>query len=361
MRGKNYSPIIKTRREYFGGIIFRERPAFVAYVNKEYANTYQIPETEGAILCDGVFTAPLDAHFAITTRCNMFCRGCYNTKKADAQKDVSFDMAKAVIDKLSELGVFSLSFGGGEPTLHPQIFEIAAYARAKSILPNMTTNGLSMTRTFAEKCSVFGNVHFSIHKLRDMDHIFNATRDYRAATGNKPGINLLLTTETLPKLEEILDSAQKSGVKRVLLLRYKETAKNSEVHGLNTDMELNRLPARLKSLKMIHKQLMLLSDCSLFEILAEHGFSDINTYRKYDNNGCLGGNAYIAIDVNGMYKPCSFWHEPFGDILGLSFDEWINNPKLNKFRGTRKYASCFNCEYEQLCNGGCRVSKELLI
>ncbi|MCL2147288.1 MAG: radical SAM protein, partial [Synergistaceae bacterium] len=147
------------RREYFGGLIFRERPGFVAHVNKAYADAYNIPEKEGAILCEGVFSAPLDAHFAITTRCNMFCKGCYNTRQEDEAKDISVDMAKAVIDKLSDMGVFSLSFGGGEPALHPNIFEIAAYAREKQILPNITTNGLTMTEQFAEECSVFGNIH----------------------------------------------------------------------------------------------------------------------------------------------------------------------------------------------------------
>ena len=157
-----------------------------------------IPTTEGAILQAGVFTAPLDAHIAITTRCNLFCKGCYSTRQGDEPFDMSIDKAKAIIDKLSALGVLSLSFGGGEPTLHPSLFDIAAYARQMQVLPNMTTNGLTMTEHYARDCTVFGNVHFSVHNLNDMDHIFHAMRIYRKVTGRKPGLNLLLTTELLP-------------------------------------------------------------------------------------------------------------------------------------------------------------------
>jgi len=352
---KKYPLIVKARREYFGGIVFREHPAFVAYVNEAYADAYNIRKTKGAILQDRVFSAPLDAHLAITTRCNMFCAGCYNTRKDDEQKDIPIDKAKVVIDKLSDLGLLSLSFGGGEPTLHPGIFEIAAYAREKQILPNMTTNGLTMTEEFAEKCSIFGNVHFSIHKLHDMNHILSAIRIYRSTTGKKPGLNLLLTAETLPDLEEIIYQARRSGIKKVLFLRYKVTAKNMVIQGLSIDQELNEMPSRLKQLQRANKQLMFLYDCSLFEVLAENGFADISTYRKYDSNGCQGGNAYIAIDVNGMYKPCSFWHEPFGNVLDIDFDYWVYNSQLNGFRSKRKHESCTQCEFVELCAGGCRL------
>jgi radical SAM protein with 4Fe4S-binding SPASM domain len=352
---KKYQPIEKSRREFFGGVIFRERPAFVAHINKEYADEYQIPETEGAILQDGIFSAPLDAHIAITTRCNMFCKGCYNTREGDEPKDISLDKAKTVIEKLSELGVFSLSFGGGEPTLHPEVFEIAAYAREKQILPNMTTNGLTMTEDFAKACSVFGNVHFSIHKPQDMSHVFSAMRVYRKATGNKPGLNLLITTETLPCLDVILFNARKSGVKVVLFLRYKTTIKNADTQELCLDNRLAELPERFKQLQQANKRLMFLYDCSLFEVLAENNFADTSTYYKYDNNGCLGGNAYIAIDVNGMYKPCSFWHEPFGNVSDITFENWIHSSELNEFRTMIRNEFCTRCEYIKLCVGGCRL------
>jgi len=355
LKRKKYSTIVKSRREHFGGIIFREHPAFVAYINHACADAYDIPYAEGAVLRDGVFSAPLDAHLSLTTKCNMYCKGCYSTREDDDPIDIPVEMAKGIIDKLSGLGLLSISFGGGEPTLHPNLFEIAAYAREKNVLPNITTNGLTMTSQLAYEFTIFGTVHFSIHTLKDIAHIFPAIRMYRKTTGKNPGLNLLLTVETLPHLDEILTQARKVGIKKVLFLRYKITSKNKGIQDLCVDKELKNLPKLFEDLKWANRQMMFLVQCSLFEELAENGVSDISVYRKHDLNGCQGGNAFIAIDVKGMFKPCSFWHESMGSIFDLNFDNWINSPKLNSFRKMRRDEGCSKCEFVELCNGGCRL------
>jgi len=170
----------------------------------------------------------------------------------------------------------------------------------------------------------------------------------------------LLTTDTFPYLDEILYNARKSGVIVVLFLRYKTTTKNADTQGLCLDNRLDELPARFKQLQQANKRLMFLYDCSLFEVLAENNFADTSTYYKYDNNGCLGGNAYIAIDINGLYKPCSFWYEPFGNVTDITFENWIHNPKLNEFRAMIRDESCTRCEHIKLCVGGCRLLHDKL-
>ena len=355
MQNNKYLPVAKARREHFGGVIFRERPAFLAHVNKAYADAYGIPETNGAVLREGIYAAPLDAHLALTTRCNLYCEGCYSVSEGDEPADMPVATAKAIIDKLSELGVFSVSFGGGEPTLHPGIIEIARYARDKQILPNLTTNGLTMTDNFTKRCSVFGNVHFSVHRLNDQERVYAAMRLFRRVAGKKPGLNLLLTKETLPELGTIISNAAKSGAGRILLLRFKITEKNRGVTGLSADAELRELPAMMKKLRFGGRLPMLLFDCSLFEIFAESGFADVDSFRRRDANGCSGANAYIAIDVNGMYKPCSFWPETIGSVLDLNFNDWMNNQKLTEFRGMKRGGSCARCEYMPLCARGCRL------
>ncbi|MCL2373273.1 MAG: radical SAM protein [Defluviitaleaceae bacterium] len=352
---KKYPIITKSRREHFGGIIFRESPAFVAYINHASTDSYGIPHMEGAILKEDVFTAPLDAHLALTTRCNMYCKGCYSTLDGDAPADIPLGLAKAIIDTLASLGLLSISFGGGEPTLHPHLQEIAAYAREKNVLPNMTTNGLNINPENANDYAIFGTVHFSIHALKDMEHIFKAIRLYRKKTGKHPGLNLLLTTETLPELDNILTQARKAGIKKVLFLRYKITDKNKSIQGMEVDQQLKNLPAILKSLSWRNRQMMFLIQCSLFEELAENSTASIKTYTKNDLNGCQGGNAFIAIDIHGNFKPCSFWHEAMGSVLELNFDNWISNEKLNNFRKMRRDDGCHSCEFEELCNGGCRL------
>lgn len=346
--------IIKTRRESFGGIIYFEKPGFVGYVNHAMADALRIKKNDNVQYRDDVFSAPLDAHFAVTTRCNMYCKGCYNTVWSDGCVDICLDKAKRIIDNLSDLSVLSVSFGGGEPTLYPQIIELAEYTYSKNILPNMTTNGLTMTPEFAKKCRIFGNVHFSIHKPSDIEIAFNAARIYKKYTGKKVGLNLLITTETYPLLEDIVNKANHSAFSKILFLRYKRTLKNTQVSGLPMD---NKMPEVFEKLKVLSKKsrLMFLFDCSSMQELAYSKLSSSKLLRKVDANGCYGGNMYIAIDVNGNYKPCSFWNETFGDAEFLNFDNWLNNEKLADFRKHKFSSKCDDCNYFNLCNGGCRL------
>ncbi|MDE5604140.1 MAG: radical SAM protein [Eubacterium sp.] len=346
--------IIKTRREKFGGIVFFEKPGFVGYVNNAMADSIGIKKNDKAHYINNVFASPLDAHFAVTTRCNMYCKGCYNTVKSDGNIDIDFDKAKRIIDNLSALSVLSISFGGGEPTLYPHIIELAEYARSKSILPNITTNGLTMNESFAKRCKVFGNVHFSIHKPADIEIAFNAAKTYRKQTGKRAGLNLLITTETYPLLEEIIRKANKSAFNKILFLRYKRTDKNTEIDDLPMDDMMPLVFEKLKSLQR-KSRLKFLYDCSSMQEIAYSKLISKKLMNKVDANGCFGGNMYIAIDVNGNYKPCSFWNETVGDAEFLNFDNWITNEKLTEFRNYKASAHCSACDYAELCNGGCRL------
>lgn len=346
--------IIKTRREAFGGIFYMEKPAFVGYVNNAMADALGIKKAPGAHYVDDVFASPLDAHFAVTTRCNMYCKGCYNTVKGDGARDIDFDQAKRIIENLAALSVLSVSFGGGEPTLYPYIIELAEYARSKNILPNMTTNGLTMTENFAKRCSVFGNLHFSVHKPSDMDIVRNAAEIYKKQTGKKAGLNLLITSQTYPVIENIVSQADSRLFNKILFLRYKRTSKNSGIDDLPADEALPALFGRLKKISK-KSRCMFLFDCSSMQELAYTKIVNKKLLKKVDANGCYGANMYIAINVDGTYKPCSFWEESFGDAEFLDFDNWMSNEKLIAFRNRRASVHCDNCAWLSLCNGGCRL------
>ncbi len=346
--------IIKTRRENFGAIVYFEKPGFVGYINNAMADAIGIKKNENAHFIDGIMSSPLDAHFAVTTRCNMYCKGCYNTVRADGNTDIDLNKAKRIIDNLARLSVLSVSFGGGEPTLYPHIIELAEYTRSKNILPNMTTNGLTMTDAFAKQCRIFGNVHFSVHKPEDVETAFNAAKIYKRNTGKKAGLNLLITTETFPLFDEIVKKAGKSGFNKILFLRYKKTNKNIGIDDLDMD---DRMPAVFDKIKELSKKsrLMFLYDCSSMQEIAYSKLIPEKLLHKVDSNGCMGGNMYIAIDVNGNYKPCSFWGETMGDAEFLNYDNWMSNEKLNVFRNFRSSKGCSECEYIKICNGGCRL------
>ncbi|MES1178785.1 MAG: radical SAM protein [Myxococcales bacterium] len=73
---------------------------------------------------------PFLAQLVVVRKCNLTCGYC--NEFDEVSEPVPLEVLKARIDKLKELGTFSLEFTGGEPMLHPDINELIRYARSKS-------------------------------------------------------------------------------------------------------------------------------------------------------------------------------------------------------------------------------------
>lgn len=79
----------------------------------------------------------------LTYGCNLKCVHCYNPKNiSSVQIDVT--KMKEVIDQARELGVFHITFSGGESTLHKNFIEIVEYARSKRMSVEIFTNGQTL-------------------------------------------------------------------------------------------------------------------------------------------------------------------------------------------------------------------------
>lgn len=82
----------------------------------------------------------------ITERCSMHCTHCFNRADENGAHMV-FGILKKVVDKLNELPYHTLLLTGGEPTEHPDFWEITKYLSQNLknldyIQVILTTNGL---------------------------------------------------------------------------------------------------------------------------------------------------------------------------------------------------------------------------
>lgn len=72
--------------------------------------------------------------------CNIGCRFCYNLDRSFVK---SLDDIKAEVDLLLRTrNLQTLSILGGEPTLHPDLFQVIAYIKRKGVFCQLLTNGL---------------------------------------------------------------------------------------------------------------------------------------------------------------------------------------------------------------------------
>src|SRR3990172_7267650 len=86
------------------------------------------------------YSAPLRVDLALTFKCQNDCVHCY-TGGPHETPELSTERWKEVIDRLSQIGVFILTFTGGEPTLRDDLPELLLYAQSKGMVTGLITNG----------------------------------------------------------------------------------------------------------------------------------------------------------------------------------------------------------------------------
>jgi radical SAM protein with 4Fe4S-binding SPASM domain len=167
-------------------------------------------------------------------------------------------------------------------------------------------------------------------------------------------MNVLVSTRTYDDLPRIAKWCARHKVSRLLFLKFKLTENNRTCGAmvLSREQERGLLPI-LRRLARSSGVLPML-DCSFFPALA------VDRPRKrdlerFDVNGCQGAGAYLAVTVDGMVKPCSFWPEPLGGLELLTREAWVHADAFRAFRAASQSAQCRGCRYRDLCRGGCRV------
>lgn len=126
-------------------------------------------------------SAPELVDMKITDYCPFGCAFCYQDstlegKHADISKIVS------LIHELSSLQVFEIAIGGGEPTMHPNFYEILEACVTHHITPNFTTKSLkwlSDKKLVALVNKSVGKIAFSVDSPEDVYEVGKAVRSAR--------------------------------------------------------------------------------------------------------------------------------------------------------------------------------------
>ena len=87
----------------------------------------------------------------INRGCNLRCSFCDLWDRHE-QLDVSARLPR-LLDEAVQIGTKVLVITGGEPLLHPELFEAVRLARARGLSVNITTNGLLVERHWDELCA----------------------------------------------------------------------------------------------------------------------------------------------------------------------------------------------------------------
>jgi len=367
----------RARLESFGAIVQLTTPRALVFVDRERARALGLGPAPGDPVwadpaADGevgarVMAAPLEAHVQLTNRCDAGCAGCYTgASPQGAPHELDLAGWKRVIDELAAMGTFHLALGGGESALLPWLGEIAAYARARGLIPNLTTSGLAGLDALLPIVDRFGQINVSIDglgptyaKVRGFDGFARADAAVVALRARKRevGINVVVTRHNLDELDAIFGYARRRRLNEVELLRFKPAGRGAGAFAAMTCTDAQHrafLPTVLASARRHRMRARV--DCSYTPMIAHHQ-PDPALLASLAVYGCTGGDFLVGVKPGGAVTACSFAAPAVGRPTGETLAAyWRRDDAFGPFRTWRDAAEpCRSCAYHALCRGGCKV------
>ncbi len=329
----------------------------------------------------------LDGSIAIwnfTNRCNLSCLHCYSKADLDAVDRLKTENIMAVLPKLKANGVKFLIFSGGEPLTRKDIYEIASACKEIGIMTYLSTNGLYVKKSNAEKIlDTFNYIGISIDGSEEVHDKFRGLKgsfresmravDLLNSYGRtKVGIRFTITKDTYNDLKFIFELAERHNIPKIYISHLVYSGRGLD----NLEMDLTK-KQRVEAVNYIlDKAFEYYDDSRDIEIVTGNMEMDavlfydrfMEKYPQYADDmksrllswgGNSAGKKLLNIDSEGNVKPDPFFPAIIGNILTQDFtDIWTDKPieLLQKLRTTPRVlgGKCKACEYLEICNGGSR-------
>jgi radical SAM protein with 4Fe4S-binding SPASM domain len=307
-------------------------------------------------------SAPLRMDLALTFKCQNDCVHCYAGGPHETS-ELSAEQWKQVIDRVHEIGVFIITFTGGEPTLREDLPELLVYAQSKGIVSGLVTNGRRLKeKNYVERLEKsgldFAQVTLESHKPKVHDLMTASKGSWNetvAGIRNVVPTRIYTTTNTtLSKYNaqdflETIDFIKQLGVAAFgcnsLIYSGKANAISEEfVLPLET---LNGLLPKIRD--------------KAHQLGLRFLWYTPTQYCRFDPvklglgvKSCTAANINMCVGPNGDVYPCQSYFESLGNILTDDWTKIWNNSLAVKIR-KREYAEskCRDCPQLQVCGGGC--------
>jgi heme d1 biosynthesis radical SAM protein NirJ len=161
----------------------------------------------------------------LVRRCNLTCKHCYAlSADHDYPNELSNAEVNTVMDDLKRFHVPVLILSGGEPLLRPDIFEIAARAKAMGFYVGLSTNGTLIDAAMADRITgqAFDYVGISLDGLRELHDRFRRKQGAFDASlgavrllrerGVKVGLRYTMTDMNAADLPALMQLMHEEGV-----------------------------------------------------------------------------------------------------------------------------------------------------
>lgn len=97
-----------------------------------------------------------------TTKCNLYCEGCYRENDPDGHKPLA-DVIAALEAGRALRRTDGISIAGGEPLIYPHLLDLVRYVAAQGWKPIINSNGQALTPALVRDLTKAGLVGFTMH------------------------------------------------------------------------------------------------------------------------------------------------------------------------------------------------------
>jgi len=240
----------------------------------------------------------------ITNYCERGCTYCY---MESSRYGKHCDMGDYVdlLAQLTELGVFQIALGGGEPTSHPYFVNILRLTRKAGIVPNYSTNGMRLTTRILDASREFcGAVAVSWHDWIPAEDAMGKLVD----AGVKTNVHFILSEQNVHDAYSLLHFLDEPGLKpnAIIFLRFKPVGRGVGGSGEFSDGSLDLF---WEEVQKPHPYKIGFDAC-MIPLVAKH-----TTFDPIFFDLCDGGRFSCFIDaVEMQMKKCSFDTEDGYDL-----------------------------------------------
>lgn len=325
--------------------------------------------------------APLEIALYPTLKCNMSCKFCF---VKNVNKTISEELPVSswidIINQAKEMGVFSISILGGEPTLYPDIIPLLECANESGMNITITSNGMAVPEEVLDAIVRLNHVIpvFSLQSIGELNRYLMGgdyrktikTIDFLLAKKKEVRINSVYTNQSTEDFYRIIDYCVLHKIDRYSIGLYMDINKSNNGINVHTFKDARILDEKLKKYISAkygkNKFIVSLEGCMLYTGYPdfEHDIWKISPYEKI-YYGCRAGRTKLEIYANGDVYPCICFEnaiQPISNITNSKLDDiWKNDEYMKKLREESALnLECQKCGYSVICNGGCPAVKKQL-
>ncbi len=303
--------------------------------------------------------------WGITQQCNLACPHCYSSAASKHPDELSVPECRAVIDALSELGVETIGWTGGEPLMRKDLEETIAYAGDRGISSAITTNGVLLTAKRARQLKEVGveSIQVSLDGStpernammrqatgRQFERVISGIRSSQQM-GFRVHLAMLLGQANLEDARDFVALARDLGVSSVRFCAFVPKGRGSAT----TIKEKLSFSDRLNDLKILVEGLRGSVDPV---ILFDPAFGPLPP--DYQFHPCIAGTETFYLAPNGDVFPCtSLIDDEFtvGNVRQRSLFSLWNDSRMAPLRshgGRDVTGYCRTCRHFHGCRGACR-------